>query len=789
MTRPALWYFWLATLWLPQPLSADGPELCVVGRLASSDISALHYQRAPSRGCFSRRVTPAGHEVHVIRLATRQAGRQGRSRVALTVRPPTDGSSYSRHIIVVLDASSAVDWFVEGRNGFQNGTSFQVIVTKRCRVLRCDLASCEVQSERVRGRDALLQFVMERLWAVTSYTEVSAADTIRLTVGIDLSAPDTCDTTTSTLRANAGLVPRRARAVTLDGCYHRHLARLGQRDVYVVEVVEESSDFRNSKITISLLPYVNRRLASGNLTLILKAAVPVTWQLTADGFTGNVLVLADSPVGSGALAASVSLEVERVQLPESFSELLILAVGYSSGPPVAYIRSPAISRLDLRLGGAPDEAVSEVQPASDAWGSRQHQPPELFPTQQQTADGAVSASGALRRAISVSCSAGQLVVAVPAAAADAVSVSALHLADWSCRSTRNGSHLVVSRPLTGCGTQRRLGRRRRVYANTVHFVTAEVPTDDEDFEGSGFGMTEDTVGTAAARWERPGGGSVPVSCAAPEHEAEPGSQRQDATLDISKVEASVYSLELSTDDHFSNAIKPNTLVPISHSIFVRFTVYMAAYLQPVVERCWASGAATPAPLTLLTAGCPAIHTVSLPGPGPTGAAQFSFQVTPELARLGRYYVHCSVGVCAAADSPARHHIAQCADASGPLCADGPADADVRLASGLQVITRGPLLSTFADELSSGPGRRRPVLQVGVSHEMVVAIGACAFLFGVALTGGVWLIHSKIGPSKPSEFQSVAQNPSLETVDPSANSTPSSQTPIIVAGRAPAAAAV
>ena len=57
-------------------------------------------------------------------------------------------------------------------------------MTKRSRVVRCDLAPYSVKSQRVRGREALLKFVLSRLQAVTSFSVVSAADTVDLTVGI-----------------------------------------------------------------------------------------------------------------------------------------------------------------------------------------------------------------------------------------------------------------------------------------------------------------------------------------------------------------------------------------------------------------------------------------------------------------------------------------------------------------------------------------------------------------------------------------------------------------------------
>ena len=51
-------------------------------------------------------------------------------------------------------------------------------------MVRCDLAPYSVKSQRVRGREALLKFVMTRLQAVTSFSAVRAADVIDLTVGI-----------------------------------------------------------------------------------------------------------------------------------------------------------------------------------------------------------------------------------------------------------------------------------------------------------------------------------------------------------------------------------------------------------------------------------------------------------------------------------------------------------------------------------------------------------------------------------------------------------------------------
>ncbi|KAF0288711.1 Transforming growth factor beta receptor type 3 [Amphibalanus amphitrite] len=232
------------------------------------------------------------------------------------------------------------------------------LVTKRSQVVRCDLSPYTVRSQRVRGREGLLKFVMSRLQAVTSLSAVGAADTIDLTVGIDLDAPDTCDTKVKSRRPSTGLVAHVSRPVPLLGCYHGHLAGLGHRDVYVVEVTTESQSFWNSRVTVNLLPMPDRKSTAGNLTLILKSAVPVTWELASDGFSGDLLVLTERPVKETRLGSDVAVETRFTRLPGSFTALMLFAVKYSHGPPVAYVRAAAFNELDIRLNGG--AALAEV---------------------------------------------------------------------------------------------------------------------------------------------------------------------------------------------------------------------------------------------------------------------------------------------------------------------------------------------------------------------------------------------------------------------------------------------
>ncbi|XP_043211515.1 transforming growth factor beta receptor type 3-like [Amphibalanus amphitrite] len=490
---------------------------------------------------------------------------------------------------------------------------------------------------------------------------------------------------------------------------------------------------------------------------------------------------------------------------------MLFAVKYSHGPPVAYVRAAAFNELDIRLnGGQVNDKLSEILPADDASRVPLREAPVSDASHPPPGDGAGSASGQLRRSVSVSCAGGRLTVAVPSSDADAVSVSLLHLDDWGCYSHRNGTHLVVSGPLTECGTGQRRDRSGATeYFNTVHFVAAPLPEDDEDFEGSGAGIGGGDGSLSS--WPRPqrtSGGSVPLSCIPPQ--AEQPNADQDVTLDIDEVGATMYDLELASDPQFARPVEPNVQVAVSETVYIRATLFMAPYLVPVAEQCWASGAASPASaaasaqVTLVDGACPARSTVTrLTGRDTSSpAAVYRVQVTREFAALGPYYLHCRIGVCATPDSPARQHIVQCLeDPVGHCSAAGVASqtSGRRLASGLQVISKGPFFTSLSAD-SDGDGDaagRRPLPPMGVSHETVAGIGVAAFLLGVLLMGGVWLIHTKIGPTKRHHFQAVPQNPGLEPVGgsagggggggggggQSANSTPNSQTPIILAGRA------
>ncbi|XP_037081827.1 transforming growth factor beta receptor type 3-like [Pollicipes pollicipes] len=799
---------WLCTIFLVLPAgswASGGPELCVVTRLASPDFSAEYHQPVPAFGCFSRCVTADGREVHAMRPSTKYSSRdtlppQDRPKLVLRVLPPPEGTPVSRDIVLILDASSSVDWTVLGNGAFDNATAFQIVLTKLSAVERTDLPAVSVTRQPARPRAALLDFIVKEFGCITSFTDVTVADLVRLQIGTAAEAPEECDAH-HVLRPNAELTAYQRRPVPLDGCYHRHLAGIGQRDVYVIEVAETDRTFSDSDVTIRLSPSDTRERQSGNVTLLLKAAMPVTWSLMTERFSGDILVVTEFPVVNDSLDKSVSLKVKLTRLPDSFNDLVIFAVGYSSGPPVAYIRSLAAHRLNIGLHSASGGFMDQARTSKGTRrASKKSSPGSKRDMRRPEATGwrAGAASGVLRRALSVTCELGRLVVAVPAERADERRVRALRLADPTCRSFRNSSHLVISQPLDDCETRRRVVDGKAVYLNTVHFVPSGAPPDDEDFEGSGSGLGLADPWEETAPEPDDDGGLVPVSCThpgwtSPEVTLNQNRRHQEEVLSPDDVDSSVYSLELFSDEVFAAPIEPNALVPVTHSIYARATIRIAPYLQPVVEECWVSKDSdpdTPYKFLIIRTACPVDRSVSFMDATPPDSDVFSFQVSRQYLELGPYYLHCRLGVCVRPNYPASPHIAKCVDRR-KHCAEFGGSGGRPVASGVQVVTRGPLLPTVAGgpadraappEPGPSPARpldQAPVVRLGVEPETVAGIGVAAFLLGVTLMGGVWLIHSKIGPSKRHQFQAVPQNPTLEVAGQSANSTPSSQTPIIV----------
>ncbi|KAF0296417.1 Transforming growth factor beta receptor type 3 [Amphibalanus amphitrite] len=523
--------------------------------------------------------------------------------------------------------------------------------------------------------------------------------------------------------------------------------------------------------------------------------MPVTWYIETERFSGDLLVVTEDPVLNTSLKSpSVSLSVHTTKLPAAFSDLLLhTAVGYSSGPPVAYVRSLAVHRISI---GLPD-----VQ--------RPTQPPA-------TGYRPVPPSGALRRSLSVSCELGRLVVAVPAAEADLWHVDALRLTDPTCHSFRNATFLVISQPLDACLTRRRVVDGNAVYENTVHFISSGAPIDDEDFDGSGSGLgLPDMWDDPAAEYdpledELTDGGRVPVSCThqgrgrpAGEPATPTPRRRQEVGLSDDGVDTAGYSLELFSDQLFSSPIKPNALVPVTHTIYVRASVHIvsAPDLRPVVEQCWISkdsDADAPYKFLVVRAACPVDGSVTFLRSESAQGDIFTFQVSRQYLDLGPYFLHCRVGLCARPSSDTSPRVAQCLDRLRYCSDESGGDAGRLVASGVQVVTRGPLLPTVTG-LPSVPGWRPsgatpdqgsrqgadppsdqgPLLRPGVEPETVAGIGVAAFVLGVTLMGGVWLIHSRIGPSKQHRFQAVPQSAPQEVTGQSAHSTPSSQTPIII----------
>ena len=60
------------------------------------------------------------------------------------------------------------------------------------------------------------------------------------------------------------------------------------------------------------------------------------------------------------LGPHVTVETRLTRLPGSFSALMLFAVKYSHGPPLAYVRAAAFNQLDIRLTGGSGQWRGQV---------------------------------------------------------------------------------------------------------------------------------------------------------------------------------------------------------------------------------------------------------------------------------------------------------------------------------------------------------------------------------------------------------------------------------------------
>ncbi|XP_037082051.1 uncharacterized protein LOC119102698 [Pollicipes pollicipes] len=592
---------WLCTIFLVLPAgswASGGPELCVVTRLASPDFSAEYHQPVPAFGCFSRCVTADGREVHAMRPSTKYSSRdtlppQDRPKLVLRVLPPPEGTPVSRDIVLILDASSSVDWTVLGNGAFDNATAFQIVLTKLSAVERTDLPAVSVTRQPARPRAALLDFIVKEFGCITSFTDVTVADLVRLQIGTAAEAPEECDAH-HVLRPNAELTAYQRRPVPLDGCYHRHLAGIGQRDVYVIEVAETDRTFSDSDVTIRLSPSDTRERQSGNVTLLLKAAMPVTWSLMTERFSGDILVVTEFPVVNDSLDKSVSLKVKLTRLPDSFNDLVIFAVGYSSGPPVAYIRSLAAHRLNIGLHSASGGFMDQARTSKGTRrASKKSSPGSKRDMRRPEATGwrAGAASGVLRRALSVTCELGRLV---------------------------------------------------------VHFVPSGAPPDDEDFEGSGSGLG------LADPCTHPGWTSPEVTLNQNRRHQEEVLSPDDVDSSVYSLE--LFSDEVFAAPIEPNALVP-VMHSIYARATIRIAPYLQPVVEECwVSKD--SDPDTPYKFLIIRTACPVDRSVSFMDATPPDSDVFSFQVSRQYLELGPYYLHCRLGVCVRPNYPASPHIAK-----------------------------------------------------------------------------------------------------------------------------------
>ncbi|KAK7077681.1 hypothetical protein SK128_021832 [Halocaridina rubra] len=195
-------------------------------------------------------------------------------------------------------------------------------------------------------------------------------------------------------------------------------------------------------------------------------------------------------------------------------------------------------------------------------------------------------------------------------------------------------------------------------------------------------------------------------------------------------------------------------------------------LQIVLEECWLSNSSSVTRPTvphemLVRKSCAHNPTVALETNDQSSG--FSFEVVPQYAYLGAFYLHCQLGICSGDPLPrpavnkCLHPGSYCDNIALMMFYDSQPSS-----SSLQTLTLGPFImadtSSFAhtektvqrnpsDTINRGSiatintstdEKTKIVVLGGLSTEVVVGIALASFVIGVCLTGTLWLIHMKTG---------------------------------------------
>ncbi|XP_029769740.1 transforming growth factor beta receptor type 3-like [Terrapene carolina triunguis] len=740
---------WRWALCRPSPLSTRHPVLGFWERI-----------RAGS-GCASRGRSASGREVHVLVLRG-PAGRMG-ARQNWAQPPP------GRAPIFVLSSPVPVVWSLQtAQVALGEEWTFQVSLGSRVSALGGVTVTETRLPQTPRG---LLRWVHEEHGGLSSLAAYRGINMVYVQLGDDGVLPGACK-----LRRNfvspthfaSDLQPRPLRGcLTSDPPW--------DPEVHII-LSKGTTPGPPAHLTVELQAPGGCCSPRRELIVVLKSEGATSWLVRIHHMAGRLRVLASHEVSVSSTEPEPDLAV---------SSSISLGLAYASDPMAwameqglpgitSYTEAEQVNRFLVIVGldgdpKAPHPSILLPRPAKIS--------PMVWERSRAASGGgsAVRLAGAL----SVACLSERVAVHVNKDMLQAVRLSPARvtLRDPSCAAQSNGTHFLLESPLAGCGALRipALDPTSGVwrYQNAV-VLWGSKPGAVPRGPPLPVGQAEDSSE------------SIEFSCSSPalsqpSRSAEP---IPDLPFHLGRV---LLSLEVYSSEAFAKAQGPCT-VSANSRVFVEAA--LAAFdpgFSFSIRLCFlspSSSSSLDSPYILVQGGCPAHPDVSLHPPHTGAAGRALSPSSQELQRLSFLlrplyndsiqFLHCRLALCTQEPQGQAGAYGGALPKCGPQAGACPSSRVGEPSSGrfqytftkAIIVTVGSLTRATKPTPGTDPfpvlfplaGRRGKVLKEaprpeqgethpaplpqGLELPTVVGIVFSAFVIGVSLTGGLWLIHSR-----------------------------------------------
>ncbi|XP_045596803.2 LOW QUALITY PROTEIN: transforming growth factor beta receptor type 3 [Procambarus clarkii] len=796
-----LLFLLLSALLVPAAGGENG-ELCVVETpLRTRYVRPVVETSALCHGCLfpTPTPTPDAHtppiqQVHIVHVEEPEGGAV---QVVVTGHERVEAS----RVAIVLHSTTAsppVTFTVTAApNTLSNSTTKHLLLVSgedqvRGRDLRYSVAHQHTLSE-----DDLIPSTHTRFGFVTSYTRVPLANTIILHLPKDDESDEGCGTEVQDDSPVANCFVSVEQPIS--GCYHHNMLGESHRDIHIIEV--DGSSNSNGSLVLAVVGNGEgdgRGFTIGggkgverNITLVLRTSRPTTWSLRATSLQGTITLLVgggDQVENTSVSGPGVMVEVRRFDVPATFDQL-ILTVLTRVGPPVSYTRTTTPNKITITV--------------------LQKMENRVVPDNKRPTVYAEDVAGVIQAGLSVSCDENTMTVAIPFYISERVGGISMSLGDRSCPGVMNASHIVVKEIFGRCKFMTQSSSYQTTYTNYVNVELGPTISDDEDFDGSGYGSEDEyyparipPIQVQCQVQKLLTYPQMPSPAIQPTYKKTTNESLAGATYKMDMFRDSDYKIPIRSDDFpVSTNINRRLYIRTALASVMPLTEAYDVHLRVVLEQCWLSNSSIPhrpgAPHeSLVRKSCPLRPSVIME---PVLFHSFSFQVLPEYNYLGSFYLHCQLGVCSA-DSLPRPAVNRCIDPEhycGKSMLMRVFD-DQPSSSSLQTLTLGPfsmdprkksplsqsVVSTAMESAGSSAGtsatddKTQIIVLGGLSTEIVVGIALASFVIGVCLTATLWVIHMKTDPHRQKRPEGGApRNSGYDLSAHSGSSTPSSQAPM------------